>query len=408
MRGWNPHIIAAAGMSQAAVPSMASELITRPTWVEISRTALQHNYATVRDFVAPNATVCAVVKANAYGHGAVACALAFQQEGAKWFGVSTPEEGVQLREAGIGGHILLMSGFWRGAEEIVIQHDLTPTIWDWEHIERLENAAEKMDKAPQSVPVHLKVDTGMTRLGVSLKDLAQMLGALQEARFVMLEGVCTHLASSEIIDAPDVDAQILRFDDACLTVTESGLSPLYFHMANSAALTTRERTWKNMVRPGLALYGYQLPFTSVVTGIAEHTSELPLVPALTWKTRIIAVRDVDARTPVGYNGAYITQVPSRLAVLPVGYADGISRDQSNRGRVIVRGNFANMVGNVTMDMITVDVTGIPGVSVGDEVILIGEQGSRKITAWDHASHAQTIPYEVLCAIAARVPRRYVD
>jgi alanine racemase len=382
--------------------------ITRPTWAEISRTALQHNYATVRDYVAPGATVCAVVKADAYGHGAAECALAFQQERAKWFGVSTPEEGVKLREAGIRGRILLMSGFWRGAEDLIIEHNLTPAVWDWEHIELLENAAEKLDKAPQSVAVHWKVETGMARLGTSMDDLNQMISVLQSAQFVMLEGVFTHMASAEVVDAPDVDAQIVRFDDACMTITESGLAPVYFHMANSAGIVTRERTWKNMVRPGLSLYGYYLPFTSVLGGLADHAPELPVIPALTWKTRIIAMRDVDARTPVGYNGAYITQAPSRLAVLPVGYADGFSRHMSNRGRVLVRGDYANVVGNVTMDLVTIDVTGMPGVSIGDEVVLIGEQGNKKITAWEHASHASTIPYEILCGISARVPRKYVD
>jgi alanine racemase len=385
-----------------------SNRITRPTWAEISRTALQHNYATVRDYVAPNATVCAVVKADAYGHGAVECALAFQQERAKWFGVSTPEEGVKLREAGIRGRILLMSGFWRGAEDLVIEHNLTPAVWEWEHVELLENAAERLDKAPQSVAVHWKVETGMGRLGTSMDDLNQMISVLQSAQFVMLEGVFTHMASAEVVDAPDVDAQIVRFDDACMTITESGLAPVYFHMANSAGIVTRERTWKNMVRPGLSLYGYYLPFTSVLGGLADHAPELPVIPALTWKTRIIAMRDVDARTPVGYNGAFITQAPSRLAVLPVGYADGFSRHMSNRGRVLVRGDYANVVGNVTMDLVTIDVTGMPGVSIGDEVVLIGEQGDKKITAWEHASHAATIPYEILCGISARVPRRYID
>jgi alanine racemase len=382
--------------------------LTRPTWVEVSKTALQHNFATLRDYVAPGATVCAVVKANAYGHGAIECAQAFQQEGAKWFGVSTPEEGVALRQAGITGRILLMSGFWRGAEDLVIEHNLTSAIWDWEHVELLENAAERLDKAPQSVPVHLKIDTGMTRLGVSMNDLNTMISVLQSSNFVMLEGVFTHLASSEIQDAPDVDAQLARFDDACLSLTESGLSPLYFHMANSAAIVTRERMWKNMVRPGLSLYGYFLPITSIVTGQADFSSELPVVPALSWKTRIIALREVDARTPVSYNGAFITQGPSHIAVLPVGYADGFSRQNSNRGRVLIRGDYANVVGNVTMDMTMIDVTGMPGVSLGDEVVLIGEQGGKKITAWEHATNAQTIPYEILCGISARVPRKYVE
>jgi alanine racemase len=186
------------------------------------------------------------------------------------------------------------------------------------------------------------------------------------------------------------------------------LAPAYHHMANSAAIATRERSWKNMVRPGLSLYGYYLPSTSIVTGIPDHSHDLPVIPVLSWKTRIIAVREVSANQSVGYNGAYVTQAPARLAVLPVGYADGFNRHLSSRGRVIVRSDYARVVGNVSMDLTIIDVTGMPGVDVGDEVILIGESGSKKITAWDHASHSQTIPYEVLCGISARVPRVYTD
>ena len=392
-----------------AVESVANTT-THRSWAEVSIATLQHNYATIRDYVAPNATVLAVVKANAYGHGAASCALALQKEGAKWFGVSSAWEGRELRKAGITGRILLMSGFVRGEEELLLEHNLSPVIWDWNHVELLENVAEKLDRAPESIAVHLKIETGMARLGVPVPDLPQMLDLLKSAHFVFLEGVLTHLASSEVLDAPDVEAQIIRFDDACIAVTEAGLSPLYFHMANSAALATRERTWKNMVRPGLSLYGYYLPFVSVISGHPDHSRELPVKPVLTWKTRIIATRDVGARQPVGYNGGYVTQAPARLGILPVGYADGLNRHLSSRGRVIVREDYANIVGNVSMDLTTIDVTGIPGVDVGDEVVLIGESpsGKRKISVWDHASHSQTIPYEVLCSIGARVPRLYVE
>jgi alanine racemase len=351
--------------------------------------------------------VCAVVKCNAYGHGAPACAQALQKEGAKWFAVTSVEEGMELRKAGIRGRILLLSGFWRGQEEAVLEHNLTPAIWDWSHIELLEDAAEKMDRAPQSVAVHLKVDTGMARLGTSLADLPAMIQALQSANFVMLEGVFSHMASADVVDAPESEAQVVKFDGAVTAIVESGLSPLYFHLANSAAIVTREKSWKNMVRPGISLYGYYLPFMSVITGRPDHTPELPVKPVLAWKTRIISLRDVGARQPLGYNAAYITQAPARIAALPVGYGDGLSRQLSSRGRVIVRGDYANIVGNVSMDITLIDVTGLP-VEVGDEVILIGESGKRSITAWDHAGHAQTIPYEILCNISARVPRVYVD
>jgi alanine racemase len=393
--------------SHAAGIVSSKQNITRPTWAEISLTALQHNYATIRDFVMP-ATVCSVVKANAYGHGAVECARALQAEGEKWFSVCCADEGIELRKGGITGRILLLSGFWRGEEQAVIEHNLTPVVWDWSHIELLENAAEKMDKAPQSVPVHLKIDTGMARLGVSLCDLPNMLRVLQSANFVMLEGVMSHLASAEVMDAPDVEAQLVRFDDAVTAVVENGLSPVYYHICNSAGIVTRENAWKNMVRPGISLYGYYLPFMSVISGHPDSSLELPIIPVLTWKTRIIALRDVGARQPIGYNGGYVTQAPARIAVLPVGYGDGLNRHLSNRGRVIVRNDYASIVGNVSMDLTLIDVTGMPGVDIGDEVILIGASEKRKITAWEHAGHAQTIPYEILCNIGRRVPRIYVD
>ena len=393
----------------SSVPSRkeALELMkTRPTWVEVSLTALRHNFRTLQDYCAPEATVCAVVKADAYGHGAVECARALEQEGALWFGVTTTEEGVALRQGGITGRILLMTGFWRGEEESVIRHDLTPAVWEWWHIELLEDAAERLQH--DTVPVHVKVDTGMARLGLPIADLGLFAQMLKDAQHVVAEGLFTHLASAEVIDAPDVDAQITRFDDVVTTVIESGLSPVYYHMANSAAMVTRPRTWKNMVRPGIALYGYYLPFLSAIAGVADASLELPIEPVLSWKTRVLSIRDVASRTPIGYNGAYITQSPARIAALPVGYADGLSRQLSSRGRVIVRDDYAAIVGNVSMDITLIDVTGIPGVDVGDEVILIGRSARRKITAGELASYAQTIPYEVLCNINKRVPRRYVE
>jgi alanine racemase len=232
---------------------------TRPTWAEVSLTAIQHNFSTIKAYVTPEATVCAVVKADAYGHGAEECARAMQAEGAKWFGVTSTDEGIALRKAGVNGRILLLNGFWRGEEEAVLEHNLTPAIWEWNHIELLENAAEKMDKAGQSIPVHLKVETGMGRLGVDMQELPQVLQALTETNFVMLEGFFSHLASAEVTDAPDVEAQLERFDRAVEMVLARGLPPMYYHIANSAAIVTRQRAWKNMVRQGISLYGYYLP-----------------------------------------------------------------------------------------------------------------------------------------------------
>jgi alanine racemase len=376
----------------------------RPTWAEISLPALRHNFRTLQQLVGPEVTVCAVVKADAYGLGAAECARALEKEGATWFGVTSTEEGVQLRQTGLAGRILLMAGFWRGEEEAVIQHDLTPAVWDRSHMELLAFAAGKTKGKRQPVPVHLKVDTGMARLGVDLQDLPAFASAFKSAPPLALEGCFTHLASSEALDDAATNAQIGRFEDAIMVLKDSGLSPVYYHMANSGAIAARRNTWKNMVRPGLALYGYSLP----ISGAVDNSVELPLQPVLSWKTRIISLREVAANQPLGYNGAYVTQAPAKIAVLPVGYADGLSRQLSSRGRVIVRGDYAAVVGNISMDLTLIDVTAVLGVEIGDEVLLLGAAGARSVTAWDHARLSRTIPYEVLCNISKRVARQYVE
>jgi len=381
----------------------------RPTWAEVSLPTLRHNFRLLQECVAPDATVCAVLKADAYGHGAVACARALEAEGALWVGVTSTDEGLELRQAGISAHILLMTGFWRGEEEAVVRHDLTAAVWDWKHIELLEEAAVRL-RLPENevVPVHLKVDTGMGRLGASPSDVAMLARVMKSARHVVMEGVFTHLASSDVVDAPDVEAQASCFDDVAATIAESGLAPFYFHMANSAAVATRPRTWRSMVRPGIALYGYYLPFTSATQAIPDAMPGLPVRPVLSWKTRIISLRNVPAHQPLGYGGAYVTQAPARIAALPAGYADGLNRQLSSRGRVIVRDELVPIVGNISMDLTLVDVTSVPGVEVGDEVILMGASDRRSVTAREHAVWAKTIPYEILCGISKRVPRRYLE
>ncbi len=378
-----------------------------PSWVEVSLTALQHNFRTVLSYVQPDAEVCAVIKNDAYGHGAGACALALQKEGAKWFGVSNVEEGVALRGDGVTARILVLSGFSRGEEEDLVQYQLTPTLWDWNHVELLENAAEKL--APkQPIPVHLKVNTGMNRLGVDPAGLPAILEAIQSAPHLKLEGMFSHLASSEVVDSPHSDLQIQRFEEALAKAEEMGIKPPICHIANSAAIATRPKSWFNMVRPGLAIYGYFLPFSSVISGRADWSLDLPVMPALTWKTRIIQIREIAAGQPVGYSSGYITEFPTKVGVIPVGYGDGLNRQLSSRGRVIVQNDYASIIGNVSMNLTTIDITGMPGVEVGDEVIIIGETEKRKITAWEHAGIAGTIPYEVLCGISSRVARKYVE
>jgi len=330
-----------------------------------------------------------------------------QEEGAKWFAVTTREEGVCLRESGITGRILLLSGVWRGEEDDVLRYELTPAVWDWNHLELLENAAERINPANR-VSVHIKVNTGMNRLGADLADLPSLLENIQSAPHLTLEGLFSHFASGEIADSPDADAQLQRFQQAIEATEKVNFKPPVLHMANSAALVTHPSSWFNMVRPGISLYGYYLPFTSIITGRADTSLELPVKPVLSWKTRVIQLRQVESGQPVGYSGGYVTEFPTKVAVLSVGYGDGLSRQLSSRGRVIIRDDYASIIGNVSMNLTTVDVTGIPGVEVGDEVVIIGETAKRKITAWEHANLASTIPYEILCAISSRVHRKYVE
>jgi len=364
----------------ATTAEILSRVATRPTWADVSLAALRQNFRTVQKHVGTGVTVCAVVKADAYGHGAVECSRALEAEGAQWLGVTSLDEAIPLREAGVRANILLMTGFWRGEETEIVRLRLTPTVWEPWHIESLEKAAASGAAVRQ--PVHLKVDSGMGRLGAAVDQVPALLGALKAAKHLTLDGLSTHLASSEIMDAPSV------------------------HVANTGAVISRRETWNTMVRPGIALYGYYLPFQRAGREVSGRTLRLPVKPILTWKTRILSLRDFGANQPLGYGGTYVTKAPAHVAVLPVGYADGYNRQLSNRGRVIVRDHYAPIVGRISMDLTLVDVTGIPGVAVGDEVILLGMSDGLSVDALEHAELANSTPYEILCNISKRVPRRY--
>lgn len=375
---------------------------TRPNWAEISLSALRSNFLKLQTHVGDGVTLCAVVKCHAYGHGVVKCARALENHGAKWLGVTSTEEGVLLREHDVRTRVLLMTGFFPGEEEDVVRFALAPAVSTEEHLERLEKAAERLGVAAQSVPVHVKVDTGMSRLGVSIPELPKFAQRLKNSRYIKAEGVFSHLASAEVLDAEDAKVQTERFGKAVAVLAAEGVSPRYRHLANSAAVLARPEAWHNMARPGIALYGFEMPAPD------GERPTLGLSPVLSWKTRVIALRNVCKGQAVGYNGAYVCKQDSRLAVLAVGYGDGLSRKLSSRGRVIVRDCYAPIVGNVSMDVTIIDVTAIPGVEIGDEVTLIGRTESREVSAMEHARISGTIVYETLCNVSARVPRLYTE
>jgi alanine racemase len=386
-----------------ATAEILKRAATRPTWAQVSLENLRYNFGVVQRHIGAGVTVCAVVKADAYGHGATECAKALEQEGARWLGVTSLDEAIPLREAGIRTRILLMTGFWRGEEEEIIRLQLTPTVWEPGQVELLEKAAARLSA---KLPVHLKVDTGMGRLGVDPEDLYEITSALKASPHLALEGLSTHLASSEVLDAPSVNEQLQKFAQVRILLRNEGFDPPLVHVANTGAVISHRESWNSMVRPGIALYGYHLPFERAGREVSGSKLRLDVKPVLTWKTRILSLRDVRANQALGYGGTYITKAAARIAVLPVGYADGLNRALSSRGRVIVREHYAPIVGRISMDLTLADVTGLPGIAVGDEVVLLGAVDGLSVDAREHAELASTNVYEILCAISKRVPRRY--
>ena len=396
------------------IPESRSLILDGRTWAEVSLAALGENFHAIQKHVGAGVAVCAVVKADGYGHGAVECARALESEGAQWLGVTDAAEGLALRGAGTKARILLMTGIWKGEEDGIVAQNLTPTIWEPWHIEALERAARKRhgDLPSHRLPVHLKLDTGMSRLGVSQEALPHLCEMLSACKHLSLEGVSTHFASAEVLDAEDTRRQMECFEEGLAILRNYGLRPPLIHMGNSAAMSARPETWKSMVRPGIALYGYSLAFTRA--GQPAAVPALPLQPVLSWKTRVLTVKEVAAGQAVGYMGTFVTKTQSRIAVLPVGYADGYPRLLSNRARVILGGEYAPVVGRVSMDLTILDVSHIRGVAVGDEVILIGKdvgrvvgEGSGKsVDAVELARWCESVPYEILCGLSQRVPRVY--
>jgi alanine racemase len=390
----------------------------RQIWAEISTGVLQKNFRAIREHLDANSPsgkrvkVLAVVKGNGYGHGTAAAAKAFAKAGADWFGVTCSQEGIDLRESGFRGKpVLVLTGFWPGEENRIIEYGLTPAITDCRQLRSLERAAARAARKLRGpLAIHLKIDSGMNRLGVQPDSMDCVARSLADCPHLRLTGTFTHLASSEDFTSQQSDEQLKIFQRALAAMRERKLDPGIVHVANSAAVISRPETWMDMVRPGAILYGYHQNYTPAHMR-QEALRQVPLEAALSLCARIVSIREIPAGSGVGYNARFKTSQPSRIAIISAGYADGISRSLSNRGHVVVREKLAPLVGTVSMDLIAIDVTGIEGVEIGDVARIYGRRESPSAPQQDVSDVARllgTVSSDLLCMISKRVPRIYVQ
>jgi len=367
----------------------------RPTVALIDLDALRWNFRQIRTKVGPGVKILSMVKANGYGHGAPRIAEALAAEGSDSFGVATVEEGVELRAAGIRAPILVVAGAYPDQLDLFTHNKLTPVIHDAESLARLDDGARKRDA---TIKVHLKVDTGMGRIGFPPTDLASWLPRLKQLKALEIEGVFSHFSQADNVAGDYTRNQLEIFREVVERLRAGGILPALVHLANSAATITLPAAYFNMVRPGLMLYGiYPSP---------AMAAQITLQPVLSWKSRILQLKKVPAGASISYGRTFITQRESVIATVPVGYADGYSRLLSNVGAMLVKGKRAPVAGTVCMDLTMIDVTDIGGIQQGDEVVLLGRQGNAVISADEMAAWSNTISYEILTSIGTRVPRIY--
>jgi alanine racemase len=366
-----------------------------PTYATVNLTALAHNLSCIKRYLSPDCEVMAIVKANAYGHGAEETARALARQGIGRFAVASLDEGIALRQAGISASIVVLGALFEEQVSDLVAHKLTPVVSDGQILPALAKAA-RSHTAPY--PIHLKVETGMGRLGFSSEELLSLLDNPLLRNPLQVEGMMTHLADADGKDGTFTERQLGAFRAVVDQIRQRGISLPLVHAANSAAIVRFPDAHFSLVRPGIMLYGYHtLPATVLAPDLR---------PVLSLHTKIVQLRTIPRGGTVSYNGTFVATRPTRIAVLPIGYADGYSRQLSHRGSVLIRGRRASIVGLVCMDMIMVDVTDIAQLHVGETATLIGQQGGESILADEVAGWIDTIPYEVLCGIGSRVPRLY--
>jgi alanine racemase len=368
-------------------------------WVEVSRAQIAANYQAVCKVVGAGVEVMPVVKADAYRHGAIEVSRTLEEQGAKWLAVSNTDEGVSLRDAGIKARILVMADFLPFTREVMLAYNLTPVIHSFADLKDLNRlAAARAEKCRY----HLKIDTGMGRLGVD-PDAGEIAEAILSAKNVELEALMTHFASAANYQTSQTEQQSTLFDRLAEDLHNAGVHPALVHLSSTIPVAYgRQTVWRNMVRPGHAIYGYVSPARGHAPG-----KILNVKPALTWRATVLSVKDLPAGSLIGYGGMFRATRPMRVAVLAAGYADGVPHRLSNRGSVIVNGKLAPIIGAVSMDLTSIDVSEAPETRVGDAVTLLGSEGRVSIDAQQIARLAGTISYSVLCGIHARVKRIYV-
>jgi alanine racemase len=365
----------------------------RPTICSIDHDALRWNLAEIRQRVGPKTKVLCMVKANGYGHGAAAVATTLARAGSDAFGVATLEEGIELRRAGVKQPVLVVAGAYSDQLADFFTHALTPVAHDLDRLRDLEGAVRGRGA---TLDVHLKIDTGMGRLGLRASDCDNWIGPLQDLTALKIAGVFSHFSHAESVEGNYTKQQLQIFKQVIDRLAAENIRPPLIHFANSAATITLPAAYFDMVRPGIMLYGvYPSP---------AMARQITLKPVLTLKTKILQIKRVPPGTSISYGQTFVTERESLIATLPVGYADGYARLLSNRGEVLVRGQRAKVAGRVCMDLTMIDVTDIKNVQQEDEVVLLGRQGGAEISADEMAAWANTISYEILTSISARVPR----
>jgi alanine racemase len=368
-------------------------------WVEVSRAQIAANYQAIRKVVGPGVEVMPVVKADAYRHGAIEVSRTLQEQGAKWLAVSSTDEGVSLRDAGIKARILVMADFLPFTREVMLAYGLTPVIHSLADLQELNRLAAVRGRRSR---YHLKIDTGMGRLGVH-PDAREIAEAILAAKNVELEALMTHFASAANYQTSQTEQQSTLFDRLAEDLHNAGVHPALVHLSSTIPVAYgRQTAWRNMVRPGHAIYGYVSPARGNAPG-----KILNVKPALTWRATVLSVKDLPTGSLIGYGGMFRAMQPMRVAVLAAGYADGVPHRLSNRGSVIVNGKLAPIIGAVSMDLTSIDVSEALETRVGDAVTLLGSEGKVSIDAQQIARLAGTISYSVLCGIHARVKRIYV-